>query len=70
VIKEATVDSVRQWVQKHGVEVVSIRQTSHEEAPCKSFKVTISKQQVKALLQDDFKWPRAVKVRRFVPRLY
>ena len=40
-MKEATVDSVRQWVQNHDMDVVSIRQTSHKEVLCKSFKLIV-----------------------------
>ena len=65
--KSSTEDAVRRWVQRQNVDVLNIRVMSHVNAVCKSFKVTVPKDQVRKLLNKDFKWPLDVKVRHFIP---
>ena len=65
--KNSTEDAVSRWVQRQGVDVINIRQMSHADAHLKSFKLTVPKSCVNELLSETFKWPLAVRVRRFIP---
>jgi len=59
---------VQDWLQeKKKVEAVSVRQMSHPDSTFKSFKVTLPKDELNRVLQDDFGWPENVKIRRFAP---
>ena len=62
--KDSTDDAVR----SKSVDVVNIRMASHPDSALKSFKVTVSRDNVSRLMHPDFPWPLNVKVRRFVPR--
>lgn len=67
VQKDATTDSVSQWLRSKAIETVAVRIMSHPDAVLRSFKVSVNKDKASALLSPDFQWPSGVKVRRFVP---
>jgi hypothetical protein len=67
VMRDATVDDMKQYLASEGFHVKSLHLVSHPESKFQSFRLSVPASEFKDLFNDTL-WPEGVRIRRYVPR--